>query len=160
MAESFSIHSPLAGRDAASWARYCADQFFNPLAPCGARPKALESHMMQGNFQSTRPLRGETESGMARFYVVNVFQSTRPLRGETLALIILLIASQIFQSTRPLRGETDYEAAVSLMDWFSIHSPLAGRDFCNTIYIQLSRAFQSTRPLRGETFAFAANETC
>ena len=34
----FSIHSPLAGRDTGSRSRCAPRWFFNPLAPCGARP--------------------------------------------------------------------------------------------------------------------------
>ena len=79
----FSIHSPLAGRDppflvgvgdfkkifnplapcgarlfrVSTAIRY---PFFNPLAPCGARHIQMERSANSVNFQSTRPLRGET----------------------------------------------------------------------------------------------------
>ena len=57
----FSIHSPLAGRDQGIHTPLHDSSFFNPLAPCGARPDLQNAiDLLTGAFQSTRPLRGET----------------------------------------------------------------------------------------------------
>ena len=57
-----SIHAPLAGRDLV----YAGDQwftlYFNPRAPCGARPQRSAKDAPRAGFQSTRPLRGATVS--------------------------------------------------------------------------------------------------
>ncbi len=77
-----SIHAPRAGRD---------------LVPNGSAP-------VVSRFQSTRPARGATSSGMRRASNV-AFQSTRPARGATLL---------IWYCVQPLP--------------VSIHAPRAGRD--------------------------------
>ena len=102
--------------------------FFNPLAPCGARRTARRSCWVWRTFQSTRPLRGETNVG--GFYIIDDkhFQSTRPLRGETITSAFIWLSVSSFQSTRPLRGETVMDNSMELRVEFSIHSPLAGRD--------------------------------
>ena len=102
-------------------------QDFNPLAPCGARPVYFGPFRRFLQFQSTRPVRGETRSwwslcrpwryfnplapcGARRLFSAfltsrSTFQSTRPVRGET-SFIVLSLSFLIFQSTRPVRGET------------------------------------------------------
>ena len=55
------------------------------------------------------------------------FQSTRPLRGATQSASPPLICS-LFQSTRPLRGATEIFNIARRRDDISIHAPLAGRD--------------------------------
>ena len=61
-----SIHAPHAGRD--EHGRRCRGQpgRFNPRAPCGARPKALEKEEEMKMFQSTRPMRGATRCPSSR----------------------------------------------------------------------------------------------
>ena len=56
------------------------------------------------------------------------FQSTRPLRGETITSAFIWFSVSSFQSTRPLRGETETVLGDGLTFDLSIHSPLAGRD--------------------------------
>ena len=83
------------------------------------------------------------------------FQSTRPLRGETAAVWDLTGVIVNFQSTRPLRGETGLWLKAIKDRLFSIHSPLAGRDASSFRLEWLVVYFQSTRPLRGETLESA-----
>ena len=59
--DGFSIHSPLAGRDHRQLGRHGIRVFFNPLAPCGARRASARMTRRPCRFQSTRPLRGETD---------------------------------------------------------------------------------------------------
>ena len=166
-----STHAPLAGRDrysvstasepslfqptrplrgATSWdarrpARSC---YFNPRAPCGARPDAARllavpwyfnprapcgarlrrSVGLQWciQFQPTRPLRGATTTtSQAATWIL--FQPTRPLRGATL-FIFGQLNNKLFQPTRPLRGATSAQRDAKRDLRISTHAPLAGRD--------------------------------
>ena len=56
-----SIHAPRAGRDAAAAVTPLAADYFNPRAPCGARPLVYIEEVTQQEFQSTRPVRGATQ---------------------------------------------------------------------------------------------------
>ena len=102
---NISIHAPRAGRDRPKLLQQARKKHFNPRAPCGARrtdgatsteseiisihaPRAgrdgycLLYHAARLPFQSTRPVRGATNS---TDYPNNhnEFQSTRPVRGAT-----------------------------------------------------------------------------
>ena len=58
---SISTHAPLAGRD--WWLPDCSTvpiSYFNPRAPCGARPRRADLVGDGVEFQPTRPLRGAT----------------------------------------------------------------------------------------------------
>ena len=60
IAMTISIHAPRAGRDYKEL-MYCPPLlYFNPRAPCGARPAASPPLPMCTVFQSTRPVRGAT----------------------------------------------------------------------------------------------------
>ena len=58
--KDISIHAPHAGRDARRAAAGLAGAYFNPRAPCGARPRRVSSVSSDWIFQSTRPMRGAT----------------------------------------------------------------------------------------------------
>ena len=100
-----SIHAPLAGRDAirdavangtmpfqstrplrgATPALPCVmrDQsYFNPRAPCGARPLPTGTPMLSTRFQSTRPLRGATAGNYIPPIVYAVISIHAPLAGR------------------------------------------------------------------------------
>ena len=78
--------------------------YFNPRAPCGARPRGAVWMAALLLFQSTRPMRGATDE-FPGTYSACEFQSTRPMRG----------------ATPHHRGQRPREA-------ISIHAPHAGRD--------------------------------
>ena len=124
----FSIHSPLAGRD---W----------KIGPYKRR---------RDRFQSTRPLRGETESarnaGMDWDFSIH-----SPLAGRDGSLEAM-IRRMDFSIHSPLAGR-DINVYISypVAAVFSIHSPLAGRDHVGAHVVVVVPNFQSTRPLRGET---------
>ena len=83
--QKISIHAPLAGRDITLRLMLYGSIYFNPRAPCGARPFAPNASPTAARFQSTRPLRGAT--GLtAKMCGGKAFQSTRPLRGATFCL--------------------------------------------------------------------------
>ena len=99
-----SIHAPRAGRDAATSAmpRMCV--YFNPRAPCGARPPWTRAATIPSSFQSTRPARGATNRIKTSGHKIT-FQSTRPVRGATVRDMHIQ-DFDLFQSTRPVRGAT------------------------------------------------------
>ena len=57
---NISIHAPLAGRDIPVLVCKILGCYFNPRAPCGARPLYRAQGANPDRFQSTRPLRGAT----------------------------------------------------------------------------------------------------
>ena len=124
--QNISIHAPRAGRDVTPRRRLHRRMNFNPRAPCGARQYLPIEEINSTQFQSTRPVRGATTSGL-RTPPTPIFQSTRPVRGATRQEDALEFF-QAFQSTRPVRGAT----------------------FLVDIKTELEE-FQSTRPVRGAT---------
>ena len=130
----FQPTRPLRGatarrRAGAMWRRY-----FNPRAPCGARPRPLPV-LCGGYCISTHaPLAGRDAHGSITTSPGSVFQPTRPLRGATASLL------------QSMGGDT-----------ISTHAPLAGSDRrLSSALIRRSR-FQPTRPLRGATRKRAGN---
>ena len=170
----FQSTRPLRGETVCLPGGLVSKNIFNPLAPCGARPRRWRRwRRAAGSFSIHSPLAGR-DARVARL-VINTshFQSTRPLRGETNFMLVVYDAVGFsihsplagrdpagelagymiltFSIHSPLAGRDDYTPPVSQPSAFSIHSPLAGRD--NQAFRSMWRSylFQSTRPLRGET---------
>ena len=79
-----SIHAPLAGRDFSSASGYCPRPYFNPRAPCGARPFLAAVASPSSYFNPRAPC--GARPGISRTLQPRArFQSTRPLRGATVA---------------------------------------------------------------------------
>ena len=123
----FQPTRPLRGATLLTLIRFASLLYFNPRAPCGARPTRHPLIFNLITFQPTRPLRGATTNYRDHLRPCK-FQPTRPLRGATVFSIRLILVP-IFQPTRPLRGATD----------------------CPNDFSLFKVAFQSTRPLRGAT---------
>ncbi len=66
-AGSISIHSPHAGRDGVCNSLYHIYKYFNPLSPCGERPKSKGVFGIPPRFQSTLPMRGETKENTVKY---------------------------------------------------------------------------------------------
>ena len=104
--KAISIHAPRVGRDwglpqislagkqfqstRPVWGatlRHCYGDpcrgYFNPRAPCGARPYLMVNAFMRNAFQSTRPVWGATVSSVYFIQAETTFQSTRPVWGAT-----------------------------------------------------------------------------
>ena len=85
---NISTHAPLAGRDCwlcSPWS--LGWRYFNPRAPCGARPVYDPSPLFWSYYISTHaPLAGRDGSAMVACHSLKVFQPTRPLRGATMLL--------------------------------------------------------------------------
>ena len=80
--KQISIHSPHAGRDIIPPSLWEVIHDFNPLSPCGERRFVSAYCSSLALFQSTLPMRGETDYLVACAMYVK-FQSTLPMRGET-----------------------------------------------------------------------------
>ena len=126
------------------------DRYFNPRAPCGARPVRLRRFYHTNYISIHAPLAGRDAIRDAVANGTMPFQSTRPLRGATPALpcvmrdqsyfnprapcgarhhfSVAFVEDSTFQSTRPLRGATLFACFRISFDRISIHAPLAGRD--------------------------------
>ena len=125
-------------------------RYFNPLAPCGARLTSEEKLSVTRPFQSTRPMRGETEPGRDRrdarrdfnplapcgarllrgseTFILRTFQSTRPMRGETLRSILTSVLHVYFNPLAPCGARLAPDVSRTESLYISIHSPHAGRD--------------------------------
>ena len=101
----FSIHSPLAGRDYVLW-RY---------------------DFICANFQSTRPLRGETFGGRNQAATTD-FSIHSPLAGRDACVPENGASMAFFNPLAPCGARRSSLQWTWPAPWFSIHSPLAGRD--------------------------------
>ena len=162
-----SIHAPHAGRDRCRRSDRRGKYYFNPRAPCGARPRRLIRPTPRPTFQSTRPVRGATLKPITANMIVE-FQSTRPVRGATIASWPKRpnkadfnprapcgarqtgkkegTTPKIFQSTRPVRGATG-KPSLTIYDLvISIHAPRAGRDQSGSYPEPFQRYFNPRAP--------------
>ena len=82
--ESISIHSPRAGRDQPiRFKSGTPIKNFNPLSPCGERPFATGGqHNDKNHFNPLSPC-GERRGIGVFCESIHLFQSTLPVRGET-----------------------------------------------------------------------------
>ena len=148
-AVTVSIHASHAGRDLCPADCHPCKPGFNPRAPCGARPAVMTQEETQDAFQSTRPMRGATETAMRRRAHV-MFQSTRPMRGATI-FVLEISTPPTFQSTRPMRGATVLVSCPeSSLRCFNPRAPCGARPR-NRLHTVCQGVFQSTRPMRGAT---------
>jgi len=145
---------------------------FNPLSPCGERLTKATKRSIPAYFNPLSPC-GERLRPLFEFTPLEVFQSTLPVRGETDADEgISRVRPISIHSPRAGRDQQRKRRCLK-MTWISIHSPRAGRDLrqakplagppdfnplspcgerpgANQVYKQLTK-FQSTLPVRGET---------
>ena len=168
-----SIHSPRVGRDDHRARVIAAAQYFNPLAPRGARPAhdleskrpvaiSIHSPRVGRDFRRREgvlwsyyfnPLapRGARLWHLGGRLSVTGFQSTRPAWGETFYDIANELGMIYFNPLAP-RGARRLRAVDGLQaQAISIHSPRVGRDETFTSVETTTGKFQSTRPAWGET---------
>ena len=119
---SFQPTRPLRGATLLTLIRFASLLYFNPRAPCGARP-------------TRHPL----------IFNLITFQPTRPLRGATY-INLPIDKGQLFQPTRPLRGATKHELERRLSNNISTHAPLAGRDVDDATVAGVNSDFNPRAP--------------
>ena len=125
LAHDISTHAPLAGRDCFIACKSSASAYFNPRAPCGARPLRKISIIRYLRFQPTRPLRG----------------ATRITSRSTL--------SRYFNPRAPCGARQQNAKAMAFNQNISTHAPLAGRDWSAYWYCWLDCSISTHAPLAG-----------
>ena len=100
-----STHAPLAGRDDHNAAGDRGRNYFNPRAPCGARPELPKTEVKTTDFNPRAPC------------------GARPTRGELWTNIALY-----FNPRAPCGARLQAVKAIASHMLISTHAPLAGRD--------------------------------
>ena len=107
-------------------------------------------------FQSTRPIRGATESRQSAALIQSI-SIHAPHTGRDVVAWRNTGEFAAFQSTRPIRGATNKALFKSCDFNISIHAPHTGRDYKKLgIDCVICGRFQSTRPIRGATASYQA----
>ena len=137
---------------------------FNPRAPCGAQPLNAQRRALYMTFQSTRPMRGATQSrtakSSARWVSIHA-----PRVGRDFRLILEFIIQRGFNPRAPC-GARHFLLQLRFQLFVSIHAPLQPVDTvinsfnprapCGARLFVATRdpfctVFQSTRPVWGAT---------
>ena len=144
-----SIHAPRAGRDSPPFGiankRRCFNpraprgarrdrprpggtaECFNPRAPRGARPALILVQPIQGLFQSTRPARGATASGLAG-ELGGLVSIHAPRAGRDRPVSPMPTLRPCFNPRAPRGARHADDLLASGLAVVSIHAPRAGRD--------------------------------
>ena len=147
--QEFQPTRPLRGATSTSISLRIKVTYFNPRAPCGARPSFQEILSEPSEFQPTRPLRGATSPTLKEVLTEDI-STHAPLAGRDRTEPKTVRKNshfnprapcgarpqhsrdpntqQEFQPTRPLRGATTRGATCGRGSRISTHAPLAGRD--------------------------------
>ena len=140
--------------------------YFNPRAPCGARPKKAEDLFEEVKFQPTRPLRGATTHKASEPQQGRHFNPRAPCGARPFPFSIFLDASG-FQPTRPLRGATSHSLSFLHCYDFNPRAPCGARQqkctnhyahFCDNR--QISDAFAQNAACQGILLLFDAGKPC
>ena len=123
---AFQSTRPSRGETSQAPANTAPHNYFNPLAPRGARQKSKMFPRSSFLFQSTRPSRGETYVIHALLQQVHISIHS-PLAGRDTAHQSTWARCDISIHS-PLAGRDKMQEKISELQNISIHSPLAGRD--------------------------------
>ncbi len=106
-ARAISIHSPRAGRDGNSGiVSIPTTPNFNPLAPCGARPRSARAQLSMRRISIHSPRAGRDPRngrGRDKGFAISIHS---PRAGRDSSDRGMVPGYSGFQSTRPVRGET------------------------------------------------------
>ena len=168
-----SIHTPLAGSDAAFRMRLASSTVFQSTllagsdetrmgvqqsrnisihTPCGERRLILPSRVLVSIFQSTLPLRGATSTIGSGVSGLVQFQSTLPLRGATWSVPCRPSSWCNFNPHSPCGERQKIPHRPLRLHYFNPHSPCGERPTGWGAY-RIRHEFQSTLPCgerRGE----------
>ena len=122
-----SIHAPRVGRDNRFIHNFLLILYFNPRAPCGARPVATRMDYALGDFNPRAPC------------------------GARLQSSCKLGSRFDFNPRAPCGARLARQRVVAGAVRISIHAPRVGRDPTSTASKTSARSFQSTRPVWGAT---------
>ncbi len=169
----FQPTRPLRGATGGQGGILSLSPYFNPRAPCGARPEVNPLVAGLGFISTHAPLAGrdflwDTCHGRSRNFnprapcgarrITNIkpkstnnFNPRAPCGARPIPSWEWVFLKFLFQPTRPLRGATGLELCRLVHTLISTHAPLAGRDTSSVNNTLRSLIFQPTRPLRGAT---------
>ena len=82
----FQPTRPLRGATGGQGGILSLSPYFNPRAPCGARPRRTKPTSESKNFNPRAPC-GARRSVRDRYHKYSIFQPTRPLRGATVFIL-------------------------------------------------------------------------
>ena len=148
LCRGISIHAPRAGRDRKLFLTVIVNVNFNPRAPCGARQPLMRYTRSSSRFQSTRPVRGATQTrskpGQAAAISIHAPRAGRDGASKGNATITRIsihapragrdgvngagLAQRHISIHAPRAGRDSLLEFVPLYDEISIHAPRAGRD--------------------------------
>ena len=121
-----SIHAPRVGRDVSAGRPSGTSPYFNPRAPCGARPSMPSLSSRAVKFQSTRPVWGATRGRHPSGRCPGHFNPRAPC-GARLRALHHATPNAEFQSTRPVWGATTIEIEFAVRDDFNPRAPCGAR---------------------------------
>ena len=166
--KGISIHSPLAGRDAAG-GKEAADEIISIHSPLAGRDQLARGTRKRCRISIHSPLAGRDRAPSTCRGKTGTFQSTRPSRGETARIQRYIVVGRDFNPLAPRGARQSQESKGALLNDFnplaprgarqdstprhqldaeriSIHSPLAGRDWATTCLILLIHDFNPLAP--------------
>ena len=174
-ANEFQPTRPLRGATADGQRYRPHHRYFNPRAPCGARPGKNNGSSIEGKFQPTRPLRGATEPEPMTPEAVAPISTHAPLAGRDASAYGQPSRSQQNFNPRAPCGARPFAASIDVcatnfnprapcgarlhtpidsgtLSWhFNPRAPRGARPAATTSPKGRQARFQPTRPARGAT---------
>ena len=125
---SISTHAPLAGRDTSTLPSCSTPAEFQPTRPLrGATDLERAGHMMGRYFNPRAPC-GARPGSWQVYKDCDMISTHAPLAGRDSVCSLFVAMLLVFQPTRPLRGATIDNYCKNPYKLISTHAPLAGRD--------------------------------
>ena len=128
--------------------------YFNPRAPCGARPQQSQKSRVKAEISIHAPHAGRDHVVCDPLHL-HIISIHAPHAGRD---HIAFNAAHVVGISihAPHAGRDRRRFNVGQARYISIHAPHAGRDSSRSTLRLAPEGFQSTRPMRGATFIFAA----
>ena len=145
-----SIHAPHTGRDQALIGAVPAG-FISIHAPHTGRDASSASPYIILTISIHAPHTGRDLDEINAQSLALEFQSTRPIRGATNTTSRRITKCLNFNPRAPYGARRTYGPRMVRADPISIHAPHTGRDFFTAAFHTVGMKFQSTRPIRGAT---------
>ena len=147
--QQISIHAPHAGRDRSELRHSQRAKYFNPRAPCGARPLYTYFFAPIVLFQSTRPMRGATGNSepVGPETVISIHA---PHAGRDPPAVSARSRTMDFNPRAPCGARPAMTTRRLRSPDFNPRAPCGARPQ-PTVRTFSESEFQSTRPMRGAT---------
>ena len=122
----FNPRAPCGARPGC-WASLSRQIYFNPRAPCGARHRFCYGQFVYQKFQSTRPVRGATFTLTAENVLADI-SIHAPRAGRDIRVHTPAPAPLYFNPRAPCGARQQGKRKAKPQPRISIHAPRAGRD--------------------------------